>query len=156
MQECAPDSQEIIPPSCPQQAGHPNPGKDKTNLGHRGTGQRPFQVNGKKRQQRSQEHGRQPQSSNQKPPGPVRTKDTAGDSNDAKYPCLCQYTGEQGTGRSRGHRMGLGKPDMKRETSCLCSKPKQKHSSGPIQPPLIPCVPGYFNSLSQSIHFQCP
>ena len=126
----------------PQQAHHAHAHQNKADLGHGGAGQGPLQVNGKQGQHRPQQHGDCAQRQDHSAPGRVPPEEVAGDHQDAPNAGLGQRAGQQRRGRSRGHRMGLGQPDMDREHAGLGPEAEEDTAAGCIQHRSKPLGPG--------------
>ena len=113
-----------------QQAQHGRTHGDKADLGQGGAGQNVLEVGGEHRQHRAQHHGDGAQHKQQHAPAVVARQHLAGQQQYAEDAGLGQYAAQQGGGRGRGHRVGLGKPDMHREQARLGGKAEQDAQRG--------------------------
>lgn len=109
-----------------QQSLHADANQDKTDLGYGGAGQRPFQVHRKQSQQRPCKHGQDAQEQNERTPSHIKLQKAAADHQDTENPRLGKNPRKQRGSRRRSYRMGLGKPDVKREYTGLGAEAKQQ------------------------------
>ena len=127
-------------PFYPGHAQHPDSHQDETNLGHRGTGQRPLQIHREHCQQSAPQHGDHPQRQYQPAPFPVPGKQAAAQNQDTVNTRFGQNAGQQRGSRGRGHRMGLWQPDVQRESPRLGPEAEEHAGAGRIQQIPLPAV----------------
>ena len=109
----------------PQQGQGRRSHQDKADLGQGGAGQNILEVVGKHGDSRAQHHGHRPQHQQQNTPPVLTGEDVRRDDQGAEDARLGEDAGQQGTGRSRGHRVGLGQPDMQGKHARLGRKAEQ-------------------------------
>ena len=73
------------------------------------------------------------------------------DGDHAEQARFCQHAGQQGAGRGRGHRMGLGQPDMQWRHARLGAVADQHKARGKIQPGIASPFPQ--NGKGQAARF---
>ena len=74
---------------------------------------------------RAQHHGHRPQHQQQNTPPVLTGEDVRRDDQGAEDARLGEDAGQQGAGRGRGHRVGLGQPDVQREHARLGRKAEE-------------------------------
>ena len=130
MPHCARRSQRSM---MAQDHGACKAGGNVSDLGKGGACQRPLQIDGKYRQHRTQQHGKQPQAQHDMPENLIFAHQIEGHCDHAEQARFSQHTGQKRTGRGRGHGMGLGQPDMQGSKAGFGAIAHQGKASGQHQ-----------------------
>ena len=109
----------------PQQGQRRRAHQDKADLGQGGAGQNILEVVGEHGDGRAQHHGHRAQRQQQDAPPVLAGEKVRRDDQGAEDACLGEDAGQQGAGRGRGHRVGLGQPDVQREHARLGRKAEE-------------------------------
>ena len=106
--------------------------RDKADLADGGAGKGPLEIHGEERQQGAQQHRNCPQHQQRVAEGTDAGHDVCTQDDHTEYAALGEDAGEQGRGRRRGDRVGLGQPDMQREEAGLGREAEEREpdSSG--------------------------
>ena len=117
----------------PQQGQHGHAHQNEPDLGQGGAGQNVLEVGGERRHHGAQHHGDAAQYQHQNAPAAAARQQVDGDDQNTENTRLSQHTRQQSAGGGRGHRVGLGQPDVQREYARLGGEAEEHAQSRPPQ-----------------------